>query len=75
MICYQIRKAKPKLYSDLGEDTQVTVVSASVSNKMLTKLSREITVCHNVYHHNNINWSLEFEESVFKKFTSNLTSC
>ena len=49
MICYQIRKAKPKLYSDIGEDTQVTFVSATVSNKMLTKLSSEIPVCHNIF--------------------------
>ena len=52
MICYQIRKTKPKLYSDLGEDAQVTFVSATVSNKMLTKLSREIPVCHNVCNDN-----------------------
>jgi superfamily II DNA/RNA helicase len=40
----KIRTAKPKTSSELGKDAQVTFVSATLSNKMMTALNQKIPV-------------------------------
>ena len=41
----QVRSKKPPLPPDMGEGAQVTIVGATLSNKMLQKIQKLIPVC------------------------------
>lgn len=44
VIIVQVREVKPKSYSDVRKDAQVTIVSATISKKMLTLLAEKVPV-------------------------------